>query len=244
MFKAAIVTILAACASLCGVSLYSQEPFRLDARHSLGFSTTFSPDSSHIFIGDSERRRIWTLGAEYTHVLHQGSRFRFDYEGSILPLYEETDPTIYGTIFTLNGQTFTTEQTPTRITYAIRGPIGMVGSPGGPNHPINALTGREDTYAAAFTPLGARISAFPRRRIQPTFALDLGFIVAARDIPIDQSSWFNFLFSFGPGLQFFTSPNASIRLEYIYRHASNAGLGNQNPGVDQGVARVTLSHRW
>jgi hypothetical protein len=33
-------------------------------------------------------------------------------------------------------------------------------------------------------------------------------------------------------------------VEYIYRHVSNAGQGNQNPGVDQGVVRVTVSlHR-
>jgi hypothetical protein len=244
LFKAAIVSIFAAFASLCGASLHGQEPLRLDARQSFGFSTTYSADSSHILIGDAEQRRIWTLGAEYTPLIHPGPRFRFDYEGSVMPLYEETDPTVYGTIFTLNGQTFTTEQTPERVVYAVRGPVGTVGTGKGANSPVYALTGREDTYAAAFAPLGARVNAFPRRRIQPSFALDLGFIVSARDIPIDQSSQFNFMFSFGPGVQLFTSPNASLRLEYIYRHASNAGLGNQNPGVDQGVARVILSRRW
>jgi hypothetical protein len=242
--KAAIVSIFAGLVSFGGASLPGQEPFHLDATHTFGFSSTFSADSSHILIGDAEQRRVWTLGAEYTTLLHQTRHFRFDYEGSIIPLYEETDPYIDGTTFQLNGQAVTTFGTPMRVTFAVRGPIGTVATGKGQSSPLYALTGREDTYAAAFAPLGAHISAFPNRRIQPTFALDLGFIVSARDLPIDQSSQFNFMFSFGPGVQFFTSPNASLRFEYLYRHTSNAGLGDQNPGVDQGVARVTLNHRW
>jgi hypothetical protein len=242
--KAAIVTIFAGLLSFASASLHGQESFHLDATHSFGFSSTFSNDSSHILIGDAERRRIWTLGVEYTRLVRQTPRLRLDFEGSIMPLYEETDPTVAGTTFILNGQTFLTPQPPERVVYAVRGPVGTVGTPNGPSSPIYALTGREDTYAAAFTPLGTRISAFPRRRIQPTFALDLGFLVSDRDIPIDQSSQFNFMFSFGPGIQLITSPEASLRVEYLYRHTSNAGLGEQNPGVDQGVTRVTLSHRW
>jgi len=242
--KAAIVTIFAGFASLCCSSLHSQEPFRLDAIHSFGFSTTFSPDSSHILIGDAEQRRIWTLGVEYSHLLHQGRRFRFDYEGSIMPLYEETDPFVSGTTFVLNGAPVIFAQPPMRVIYVAHEPVGTFLTPGGTSVPIYDLAGREDTYAAAFSPLGVRVSAFPRRRIQPSLSLDLGFVVSARDLPIEDSSWFNFLFSFGPGLQFFTSPNVSLRVEYLYRHASNAGLGDQNPGVDQGVTRLTLSRRW
>jgi hypothetical protein len=52
------------------------------------------------------------------------------------------------------------------------------------------------------------------------------------------------LFSFGPGLEIFTYNQTSWRVEYIYRHMSNAGQGDQNPGVDQGVVRATISlHR-
>jgi Lipid A 3-O-deacylase (PagL) len=243
--KAAIVTIFAAFTSICCPPVHSQEdPLRLDTPRSFGFSTTLSNDSSHILIGDSERRRIWSLGAEYSRLLRLTPRYRLDYQASIMPLYEETDPTIYGTAFTLGGQTFTTLQTPMRVVYAVRGPVGTIGSATSPNNPIIALTAREDTYAAAITPLGARISALPRHRIQPSLALDLGFLVSQRDIPIEDSSQFNFMFTCGPGLDFITAPHASLRIEYLYRHTSNAGLGSQNPGVDQGVARVTLSRRW
>ena len=113
-------------------------------------------------------------------------------------------------------------------------PIGV-----GRSAPLYALYGRQDTYAAAFSPLGARINALPRWRVQPSFALDLGFVVSARDIPVDEADQFNYMFSLGPGVQFFSSPQASVRVEYIYRHVSNAGQGYQNPGIDQGVFRVT-----
>jgi hypothetical protein len=46
----------------------------------------------------------------------------------------------------------------------------------------------------------------------------------------------------GPGLQFFTNRRTSMRVEYLYRHISNAGQGDQNPGIDQGVIRLTVSH--
>jgi hypothetical protein len=242
--KAAIATVFAGFASLGCPFLHGQESFKLDATQSFGFSSTYSANSSHILIGDAEQRRIWTLGMEYTHILSHGPRFRLDYEGSLMPLYEETDPTVSGTTFTLGGQTFVNPVPTTRVIYAVRGPVGSLITPGGFTAPIYAITGRQDTYAAAVAPFGVRVSAFQRWRVQPTCALDLGFVVSHSDIPIDQASQFNFMFSFGPGVQLFTSRDASLRLEYIYRHTSNAGLGNQNPGVDQGVTRVTLSRRW
>ena len=219
-----------------------QEPGAFGGVQSFGFSTSFSNTSSHIFIGESEQRRIWTLGAEYTRLLHRGSQFRLDYEGSILPLYEETDPTVTGTVVTFNGQLVTVSQPPVRVVHVPHGPVGYVLDT--TLVPVYATTARQDTYAAAFTPLGARISALPHSRIQPSFALNLGFVVSARDIPIDDSDQFNYLFAFGPGVQLFTDARTSWRLEYLYRHTSNAGQGEQNPGVDQAVLRLTLSlHR-
>lgn len=229
------------CLSALSGTVRSQEAGSFGGVQSFGVSSTYSANSSHILIGDAEERRAWTLGAEYARLLHRGPWLRFDYEGSIMPVYEETDPTLVGTIFTLTGQTFVSPQQPVRVTYVDHGQVSTLLSGNGPGIPIYALFGRQDTYGGAVSPLGARISALPRWRVQPSLALDLGFVVSARDIPVDQADQFNFMFSFGPGLQVFTSPKASWRVEYIYRHISNAGQGFQNPGVDQGVVRVTVS---
>jgi hypothetical protein len=246
LFKAARVTIFAglACLSALGAAGRGQEPGGFGGVQSFGFSSSYSPTSTHILIGDAEHRRVLTLGAEYTRLLRQRPRFRLDYEGSVMPLYEETDPTVIGAAFTLNGVQIVAPEPPVRVIYVTNAPIGIAATGKNTTAPIYAVYGREDTYAAAVTPLGARITAFPRWRLRPSVSLDLGFIVSRQDIPVDQSDRFNYLFSFGPGLEFFTYNKTSWRVEYIYRHMSNAGQGDQNPGVDQGVVRVTISlHR-
>lgn len=241
--KAAFVSVVAGivCLSAFAVPVCGQESGEFGGIRSFGFSSSYSPTSSHIFIGDAKQRRIWTLGAEYTHLLRPGRNVRIDYEGSILPLFEETDPTITGTIFTYAGQQFITQQTPVRVINITNQPVGSALAPNGSIVPLFALFGRQDTYGASIVPLGARITVLPRLRIQPSFALNLGFVVSARDIPVDQADQFNFLFALGTGVQFFTDARTSWRVEYIYRHVSNAGQGLQNPGIDQGVVRVTVS---
>jgi Lipid A 3-O-deacylase (PagL) len=239
--KAALLTIFTV---LVGASGRAQEPGGFGEVQSFGFSSSYSADSSHILLGDAEQRRIWTLGVEHTRLLRLGQRFRLDYEGSVLPLYEETDPTLTGTMFTLNGQTVTTVESPVRVTYVNKGPLDTLVLGNSSGIPIYGVFGRQDTYAAAISPLGARISAVPRWRVQPRFALNLGFVVSARDLPVNRADQFNYMFSLGPGVQFFIDRKTSWRVEYIYRHTSNAGQGFQNPGVDQGVVRVTVSvHR-
>jgi len=205
-----------------------------------GFSATWSPDSSHIVIGLSQQRRIWTLGVEYAHRLNSSARVRFDYEASLLPLFEETDPTVIGTTVTIGGQTFNTSQPPVRTVTVDHGPVGTA-TEGELSAPIYAVFGRQDTYAWSLAPLGIRASLFPRRHIQPSLALDSGFVVSHRDIPVDDTDRLNYMFAFGPAVELFVNPKTSWRLEYMYRHLSNAGQGALNPGIDQGVVRVTLN---
>ena len=187
---------------------------------------------------------VWTLGAEYSHVLRKGPRFRFDYEASVMPVWEERDPTVTGTEFFVSGQEIVTPQTPVRVVNITHLPVGNILTGNDSFAPVYALFGTENTYAAAITPLGARVSAMPRWRVQPTFAIDLGFVFSSRDIPIDDATQFNFSLAMGPGIQFYSDAHTLWRVEYVYRHFSNAGQGNENPGVDQGVVRVTVSrHR-
>jgi hypothetical protein len=236
--KAALVSLVA---GLVCVSGWGQEPGGVGGAQSYGFSWSYSPDSSHILIGLSQQRSTWTLGFEYTHLMTSRRRFRLDYEGSLLPAYVETDPTVIGTRTTLNKITIVTPEPPIRVVTVDRGPVGTATVVGGPSAPIYAIFSHESTYAAALEPLGARVSAFPHRRIQPSFSLDLGFVVSSRDLPVDEADQFNYLFSFGPGVQVYASQRTSMRVEYILRHISNAHQGYQNPGVDQGVFRVTFS---
>jgi Lipid A 3-O-deacylase (PagL) len=241
--KAALVTILAGVVLLpaSGHPLRGQEPGGYGGVRSFGVSASYSPTSSHILIGDADHRRVWTLGVEYTRLLHRSHQFRLDYEGALTPLFEETDPTIIGTVFTSSGQNIITPQAPVRVVSTTDQPIGTVLAGNGQMVPLYGVFGRQDTYAAAIAPVGARVTARPRSRLQPSFSVALGVVLSARDIPVDYADQFNFMFAMGPGVQFFTDRHTSWRVEYIYRHVSNAGQGYQNPGIDQGVVRVTLS---
>jgi len=229
-----------------GVRGWAQEvdrPGGVGGVRSFGISTSYSPDSSHILIGEADQRRTWTLGVEYTHLLHLNPHYRLDFEGSLTPFYLESDPDVTASIYTTGGRSYITQQTPVRVLSINHQPLGVVLTGGGKSVPLYAIYGRENTYAASLAPVGVRVSALPRWTVQPSFAIDLGFVVSAHDIPVDLSDQFNYLFAFGPGVQIFTNPRASLRLEYIYRHISNAHQGYQNPGVDQGVFRLTLSRR-
>jgi len=242
--KTALVSI--AIAFACSgwiVKARGQEPGGFGGVESVGITSSYSPDSSHILIGEAEQRRTWTAGVQYTHRLGHTQKTRWDFEASLLPFYQESDPTTIGTEVTLAGHTYISSQPAVRVTYVPRGPLGYV-TADGTTSPVYALYGRKTTDGGALSPLGARATWFQRSRIRPSFSLDLGFLIAARDIPVDNAFKFNFLFSFGPGVQVFVTPRSSVRLEYIYRHVSNASLGDVNPGVDQGTFRLTLSrHR-
>ena len=214
----------------------------LGGSQSFGIISSYAPNSSHILIGLAQDRRTFTLGVQYSHLLWSDRNiFRYDYEASFLPLFKESDPTVIGTTTTIGGQTYFTPQAPVRVTYVEQGPVGTA-SDGSQTAPIYAIYGRETTYATALTPLGIRMTARPWERFEPTFALDLGFVLSPRNIPIDNSTSFNFLFSFGPGIEIYANQHTSWRVEYLYRHMSNAGSGEFNPGVDQGILQLTLNH--
>jgi hypothetical protein len=101
--------------------------------------------------------------------------------------------------------------------------------------------GTRSTYVTAFSPLGYKLSGFQGRRIQPFVTGLGGFAVATRDIPVFNSSAFNYTFEFGAGVEWFQTHTRSCRFEYRYHHLANTGSAAENPGIDSGVLKVTYS---
>jgi hypothetical protein len=235
MMKAAFVVSLVSCA-LC-LSVAGQESQNFEGKQSLGITASYSPTSSHILIGRAQQRRTFTAGVEYTRRLWEGAGVRLDYSGEFSPFFRESDPTIVGTESTFTGYT---PMTPERTISVGHNAIGNECS--ATCDSIYPVYGRDETtYGAAIAPLGARAVFLAHRRLQPTFASNFGVILSTRDIPVDNTTLLNYQFSFGPGVQVFAARHAAVRLEYVYRHISNANLGTINPGIDQGVFRLTLS---
>jgi hypothetical protein len=203
-------------------------------------TSNYSPTSSHILIGISGRRRTFAVGAEYTRRLWEGREARIDYSGEFSPLFRESDPTIVAEETTVAGSTVVTPVAPMRVVEVNHAPIGS--SCVSVCSPIYPVYGHDETtYAVALSPFGTRVIWMPRHRVQPTFETSLGVILSSRDIPVDGTAVFNYQFSFGPGVQVFASRQTALRLEYVFRHISNANSGTLNPGIDQCVFRLTLS---
>jgi len=236
--KAAIALLLvfeAVCFSALG-----QDIPKFGGKQSLGLTASYSTTSSHILIGVSEQRKTFTAGVEYTRRLWESGWARLDYRGEFNPFFRESDPVMVGYKTTISGNTIpissqrVIEVSHVALLCDIIEPITC--------NSIYPVYGPDEaTYAAAVSPIGERAVILPRRRLQPTFGMDIGVVISSRDIPVDSSAHLNYQFSFGPGVQAFVSRSKAVRLEYVYRHISNANSGTLNPGIDQGVFRLTLS---
>ena len=72
------------------------------------------------------------------------------------------------------------------------------------------IGGMRSTYASGLSPLGYRLSALPRKRIQPFVTGLGGFVAAPRDLPVFNSAAFNFTFELGGGVEVFRHHTRSL----------------------------------
>ena len=152
-----------------------------------------------------------------------------------MPLFEESDPTVLA----VKDFFGTTSLTPYRPITASGAPVAYLLGLG----PVLPVYGpRQRTFGFAATPIGMRLNLLNRLRVQPTLAIDAGFVYSSRDVPIDYSSRFNFTVSMGPGLEILNRTHSSVRFEYLYSHMSNGGLGINNPAVDSMALRISVDH--
>jgi hypothetical protein len=225
------------------VIMAQAEPAAYHQRSSLSALLSYAPNSGKILIGESEDRRITTFGVEYARQIWSGRAAHIDYRGEFSPYYRESDPTAVGTEFTILGSTvFTPFPTPFRVVSTKRQPIGNECYAPDACSPIYLVFGQSEiTHGFMVSPLGARAVFLPDRKLAPTFEAELGMVFASRQIPIDLGSSVNYEFGFGPGVQWSVTRQSTLRFEYIFRHISNANMGTENPGIDQGVYRLSIS---
>ena len=60
-------------------------------------------------------------------------------------------------------------------------------------------------------------------------------------MPSANAGSFNFDFEIGAGFEYYRSPRNSVRLEYQVQHYSNKNTAADNPGVDNGLLKLTYS---
>ena len=168
----------------------------------------YSP-TSLTWIGKTEARRLFMAGAGWRRVILAGDNVAWKFTVDIVPVALLSQPTVNGVE--------TVQEHPAIFCIA---------------SPCNLSFGRRTTYGIGFAPVGFEFNFRRKRRIQPVLGINAGLLHFTRDVPIDHSMATNFTFSWGGGVQIFTSESRSVLIGYRFHHISNANASNVNPGVD------------
>jgi hypothetical protein len=239
-----VMLVFAACASS-----FAQDIGSYSNRKVYSGFVEYSNDSSHMLLGYAEGRKITAFGAAFQKRMFLRNGVTGSWLAEVRPYMRETDPTMTGFALSFPQQP------------AYSGVINF-DSPVPVDAPVNKkpqsvvlvtqnkaysgtatyMGGTRTTYVAGFSPLGYKVSLLPHHRFQPFFTGLTGFAVSPRDVPVFNSSTFNYTFEFGAGVEIYQSHTRSCQLEYRYHHLASANFNSSiNPGVDSGVMKVTYS---
>ena len=97
-------------------------------------------------------------------------------------------------------------------------------------------------YAGGAEPIGLQMNFRNHRKIQPFMNATGGFLYFTRQVPVTDSSQYNFTFSFGGGVEIFYN-RRSLILGYSYHHISNGYTAKYNPGLDSHKLSIGLSFK-
>lgn len=230
-------------AFLCvgGVTFAQSPPTTWTHKYDLGVFGEYSPTSSHIVLGYARQRKLVGIGGSFAWRMINRHSVELAYLVEVRPLLMESDPTL---VSMTNAQFGTFQFVPPLVVVDPTNPIvfAVIETNGDvQNDSFTANYSRRWTYTGGASPVGLKLNGFTHRRIQPEFMGNGGFLFAPRDIPVQDSSSFNFTFEFGAGLQWYRTPTQSIQAEIRYHHLSNHDLGKANPGVDSILWKATYS---
>jgi hypothetical protein len=225
-----------------GRSTFAQSPQSTwTHKYDLGVFGEYSPTSSHMLLGYARQRKLVGIGGSLAWRLINRHSFEMAYLVEARPMLLESDPTL---VSITNAQfgTFTFVP-PLVVVDPIHPVLFAVSQPGGDaqNYSFTPNYSRRWTYTGGGSPFGLKLNGFTHRRLQPELTGNGGFLISPRDIPVEDSSSFNFTFEIGAGLQWYRTPTQSIQAEICYHHLSNGDLGTANPGVDSALWKVTYS---
>jgi hypothetical protein len=210
------------------------------------FSTyvSYSNTSSHVHWGVSRKRKLVSVGGAYARRFNAPHWFDWTrhasvfYEIEVAPLNFIEDQVATDTL-TFTGFQQGTYTSITQV-YNVCQPFTFT-YPGFAGYTAVRTCGTRWTYLGGLSPVGFRVNARPRHRIQPFVDSHLGFLVSTKDVPVNLSSQMNFTFEFGAGVEMYRREGRSLALEYRLHHLSNAYVGYDNPGVDNQIIKLTYS---
>ncbi len=248
LYLSMVAVLIAAGDTACAAQ--SRDPGSYYARaNTLGILVAYSRDSSHMLLGAAERRQLLSVGVSYSRRLLMNSTVNWQYDGELLPVALEGDPTTMQVV-QYGGPNGVTASDNVGAVMVSCAPVTISFSssegPGGTPVTYTATdycSGRQWTAGEAMSPVGMQWNFLPRHRIQPLLEGHGGYMYSTTPVPIVTAGSFNFTFDFGAGLEIFRPNLNSIRVEYRYHHISNHYTASTNPGVDSGMAQVTYCFR-
>jgi opacity protein-like surface antigen len=213
--------------------------------NTFGVLAAYSNDSSHMLLGDAERRKLVNIGGMYSRRLFLNRIVNWEYTAELLPVALESDPLTTE----LDLQTSPTPATATlnngsplitcapftlQYSFAYEG-VTYAGTN------VFYCHGRQWTIGEAMSPVGFSWNFRTRHKLQPFLIGHGGYMYSTRPIPVESAGSFNFTFDLGAGLELFRTHAQSIRAEYRYHHISNHFTAYENPGIDSGLVQLTWS---
>jgi len=245
--------VVGVCLSLISYGAVAQRAGDFSEKNTWTVFTEYSNTSSHMLMGVARQRKLATLGGSYARRLWRSRVGDFSYLAEVRPMVWESDPTDVDDVtevFTNPPQTFTVQLSGTTVSPCVAGTFtssNTIAPPLGPARTVNTTAvvtcGRRWSYAEAFTPIGIRQSFRPGKKIQPFLVGTAGYMYSSVPLPTEQAGSFNFTFDFGAGVEVFRTPRRSVSLEYRFHHFSNKDTAVDNPGVDNGVFKLSYSFK-
>jgi Lipid A 3-O-deacylase (PagL) len=224
-----------------GVTLAQSPRTTWGQKYALGVFGEYSPTSSHMVMGYARQRELVGVGGSLAWRLIDRHSLELAYLAEARPVLMESDPML---VSITNAQLGTIRFVPPWVVVNPVNPImfAMIERNGDTqDYSFTTDYSRRWTYTGGASPVGFKLNGFTHRRIQPEVMGNGGFLIATRDIPVADSSSFNFTFEIGAGLQWYRTPSQSIQAEVRFHHLSNGDLGTANPGVDSVLWKVTYT---
>ena len=93
------------------------------------------------------------------------------------------------------------------------------------------------------TPVGGRLYWNRSGRWRAHLGAGLGALVFSSDVPVRDSRRFNFTLEYGGGVEIPTAADRAVTVGYRFKHISNGGMADRNPGLDANVIVIGFTKR-
>jgi hypothetical protein len=225
-------------------SLHDTDSF--SRKNTFGLFTAYSNDSSHIFLGSAENRKLAEFGFVYNRRLWLDRIVNWQYSAEFLPVIYESDPLAVTTGY----QTQPIVSTSVSPTFT-PGSCAVVTQPYNYTDPTSGITyagtnvtkcvDRLWTRGEGISPIGFQWNFMPSMKTQFFADGHGGYMYSSQPIPDFTAGAFNFTFDIGSGIEYFRNHSNSLRAELRYHHISNHYTANFNPGIDNVLFQLTYA---